>query len=320
MHRGWRMGVGLVCPLILSIPGHGAGAESLAEPILSATELAALDLENAMWRKVDVREGVTANVKLLRRAGFAPAEVAAIRPKLAAIWQVDPERNFGWLNPETVEAIQEVDGEFIIRMRAVRLHKMTGIRPPGGAVEDEAKVNRLWRRAVLRVLEDDEVAEFRLMNSPAAQEAARLSSGLVLTTMEQRELFQRHRDFALGYGEAALGLQHASLERRMAELDYFDAVRDLLGVDRFAVFLERASPEFFAMREALGPEIGIGAATDLWRLRQQQEITRRRTGYVSRNADRQMRQEVQEKALALLGASDYARYAAETDGRWLRAR
>jgi hypothetical protein len=263
---------------------------------------------------------VPENLKLWRRAGFTAAKVEEMRPKLEAIWEVDPQRNFGWLSPETVEAIQEVDREFVGRMRAVRLHALNGIKPAGGVVEDAARVNRLWRRAVLRVLEDDEVAEFRLMNSPAAQEAARLSAGLVLTNIEQRELFQRHRDFALGYGDAGFGGLPASLERKLAELDYFDAIREALGVDRFAVFLERASPEFSSMRQALGPEVGSGAAVDLWRLRQQQEITRRRTGFVSGNADRQMRQAVQQQALAVLGAPTYARYCEDTDGRWLRSR
>lgn len=320
MHRGWRIVGGLLCPLLLSVPGYGAAAEPLVEPILSAAELAALDRENAMWRKVDVREDVSVNLKLWRRAGFNPVEIEAIQPKLLAIWRVDPERNFGWLSPETVEAIREVDQEFIVRMRAIRLRAVTGIKPAGGAAEDEAKVNRLWRRAVLRVLQDDEVAEFRLMNFPAAQEAARLAGGLALTNIEQRELFQRHRDFVLAYGEGSFGLHQTNLERKMAELDYFDAIRQALGADRFAVFLERASSEFSSMRQVLGPEVGAEAAVDLWRLRQQQEITRRRTGYVSRSADRQMRQEAQAQALVLLGAPDYARYSEATDGRWLRAR
>jgi len=321
MKRSWRIAGGLICPLILFTPVRVAGAEPLTGPILSAADLAALDRENAMWRLADVREEVPVNLKIWQWAGFTPAEVDALRLKLGTIWYVDVERNFGWLSPETIEAIQEIDREFTIRMRAARLQAVTGVKPPGGGVaEDEAKVNRLWRRAVLRVLADDEVAEFRLMNSPAAQEATRLSTGLGLTRIEQRELFQRHRDFALAYGEAAFGARQVTLDRQMAELDYFDAVREMLDADRFAVFLGRAAPEFSAMRQALGPEAGAGAAVDLWRLRQQQDIARRKAGFVSGNADRQMKREAQEKALALLGAPGYARYFEETDARWLRAR
>src|SRR5690606_1995481 len=109
-----------------------------------------------------------------RSAGYALPEVSAIGSQLEAIWGATAERNFGWLHEDTVAQIKEVDREFISRMRAARLHRATGIRAAGSMVHSEATVNRLWRQALLRVLDYDEIGEFHLMNSASARELNRL--------------------------------------------------------------------------------------------------------------------------------------------------
>lgn len=141
-------------------------------------------------------ESVEENLARLGAAGFTPAEVAAIQPRLAAMWDVPVERNFGWLHEDTVREIREIDRQFIGRMRAVRLCEAMGIRSGGRAPGNVNSITRLWRGVVFKVLDYDEIAEFRLMNSASAREVGRLVEGLTLSDDELRTLFEWQRDFA----------------------------------------------------------------------------------------------------------------------------
>lgn len=84
-----------------------------------------------MWRLVRPGESVEEIIARIGAAGFTPEEVAVLQPRLAAMWDVPVDRNFGWLHEGTVRQIREIDRQFIGRMRTVRLHEATDIRPGG---------------------------------------------------------------------------------------------------------------------------------------------------------------------------------------------
>jgi hypothetical protein len=152
--------------ILLSWPGISALAQSRSgDVILTPSELAALERENAMWRATQVEETVEQTRQRWRAAGFTTAEVDSLSPRLHEIWDVEPARQFGWLPAEAIERIEEVDREFMVRWRAARRYEATGIRFAGKTPEDLASLNRAWQRAILRVLDPRDVAEYRLMNS-----------------------------------------------------------------------------------------------------------------------------------------------------------
>jgi hypothetical protein len=297
-----------------------AGGMSGGERVLSAAELNALDRENAMWRLARVEQEIPDVMETWRTAGFSEAEVEALRAPLTELWSVAAERNFGWLHEDTVALVKEVDEEFIPRMRALRLYQAMGIRSERYPATSVVALNRMWRQAILRVLEYDEIAEFMLMNSPSARESARLAAGLNLSLAEQRLLFSWQREFDLANAGAGLGgLAARRFDWREARLDHWDRIRELLGDDRFVVYLTRAEGEFENMREVLS---GVGASEsgtflDLWWVRQKHEISRAR---ISLGTDRTLRArdaEVQAAALAVLGEERFQRYAQNDSARWL---
>ncbi|HWA24276.1 MAG TPA: hypothetical protein VG734_01280 [Lacunisphaera sp.] len=301
--------------LVLSFgPGFGA-----AERLLTGEELAALDRENRMWRLMAVADEAPANLQRLRQAGFGAEEIDRFQPKLEEIWTVKAERNFGWLNAEAVEKVQAVDREFIPRMRAARLRETVGIQA-GTAGATITEVNRQWRRAILEVLEHDELAEFRLVNSLAAREISRLLEGIPLSTGEERRLFQLERDFRAAYQPDDLPPRRTSdAHQREARLDHLTAIRDTLGDDRFATYLGRADPEFAEMRPALaraGAE-EPGLALELWRIRQKHLINR--AGAPSGPKLRELEFAAQAAAMALLGEERFRRYAQDENSRWMFA-
>jgi hypothetical protein len=290
------------------------------ERVLSVAELNAMDRENAMWRVASVDHEVSEVIGQWRATGFNEAEVNALHTRLTELWTVTAERNFGWLHEDTVEQVKSVDREFIPRMRAVRLYQATGIRSTRYPPASVSGLNRMWRQAILRVLAYDEIAEFMLMNSPSARESARLAEGLKLSMAEQRLLFGWQREFDLANAGASLGgLAVRRFDWREARLDHWDRVRELLGDDRFVVFLSRAEQEFDDMRAELA-RIGAGETTmalDLWWVRQKHEISR---GRVPLSTDRTLRQrdaEVQASALAVLGEEQFQLYARSDHARWL---
>lgn len=296
----------------------GVAPTTGAEKLLGPEELAALDRENRMWRLVSLEADVPANLQRLGTAGYDAAELARFQPKLEEVWTVAAERNFGWLNPDAVERIQAIDREFITRMRAARMFEAVGIQRETRAVTS-AEVNREWRRAILGVLEQDELAEFRLVNSLAAREMSRALEGVALSTSEARRLFELDRDFRAAYGsDPGLGARSRDPQRREAWLDHLAAIRETLGDDRFVVYLGRVDAEFGEMRPTLariGAEEGR-LALDLWRLRQKHAVDRSRPGLGGLAAAEQDAA-AQSAVAALLGEDRYRLYVQEDNARWL---
>ncbi|HEX2861127.1 MAG TPA: hypothetical protein VHN79_05790 [Lacunisphaera sp.] len=264
-------------------------------------------------------EDVSENLQRLRAAGFAAAEVGAHRPKLEAVWTVPDERNFGWLNAEAVEKIKAVDLEFIPRMRSARLFAMVGIQLDVPPVTVTA-VNREWRRAILRALDFDELAEFRLANSAAARGISRLLEGISITSGEERRLFQLERDFRAAYGSDPVpGQRPRNPYEREARLDHLAAIRETLGDERFAVYLGRADSIFSETRQVLG-RLGIdetGSALALWQIRQGLELKRSRQGVVGGRTGKELDADAQAAVAAVLGEAAFQRYAGEDGARWL---
>ena len=104
-----------------------------------------------------------------------------------------------------------------------------------------------------------------------------------------------------------------------ALLDYFEDVRGILGDERFVTFLGRASPEFAAMRRALGETVTPEVAYGLWRLRRRQDLAFRKSGFTTQQQQRELVPQSRAEARALLGEAGYARYCDDNDSRWLQS-
>jgi hypothetical protein len=305
--------------LLLLSSGRGwAAPEVNDERLFTHAEVAGLERENRLWRLVRPDEDTDANLARIRAAGCTPEEVAAIQPRLAAMWDVPVERNFGWLHEDTVRQIQEIDRQFIGRMRTRRLYEGTGIRSGGQTPARVDTLNRLWKGAILKVLDYDEIAEFRLVNSASAREVGRLVAGLKLSDDELRTLFEWQREFTGIHGTTPPGSGNQPAWRRKEQLDQWQRIRELLGDERFLVYLSRASARFGHMQQALvrSGEPGAGAALDMWWLRQSYELARsNRSPVVKREAE--LKAETRAKALTILEAERLAHYMADQDGGWL---
>lgn len=297
-----------------------ANPEGHAERIFTAGELAALDRENAMWRQVRADAEVPEILQAWRRAGFTAEEVDACAPRLARLWEVSSARHFGWLHEDTVEQLKQVDREFVIRMRAVRLREETGVQLAGYPSASPREVDRQWRQAILRVLDYDEIAEFMLMNSHAAREAVRLCEGIELSADEQRRLFLWHREFDLAHERDGIAPGRSRDPAwREARLDHLAKVQELIGVDRFAIYLGRAEPGFEEMKKALsGIEAGGNAsAVEVWWIRQRLELARARQPLLTANNVREADAQAQARVAAVLGEECFRRYAEGDHALWL---
>jgi hypothetical protein len=300
---------------------HGVAQPAPGEELLTDSEIAAMDRENGMWRLANPDQGLAANITRLKQAGYSDEEIAALQPRLAAMWTVPFERNFGWLRPDAVERIRAVDHEFVGRMRAAQLYDRTGVRTGTGGQETTAAVNHQWRVAILQALTNDELVEFQLMNSTAARQESRLTRGLALTGDEQRTLFEWRRDYDGRHGSPLSTESGLSAWQRELLLDQCRRLRDLLGDARFAVYLSRINPGFERMRIALdrGGEVKPATALELWWLRQKDypEIDSQRGVTVPGRAALLAR--LQERVAGILGEAKLKAYLEDTDGRWLAA-
>jgi hypothetical protein len=294
----------------------GWAGDVAAEKILSPAELATMERENGMWRLVRPEEEVPANLARLAKAGFTASEVASLQLRLAAWWDVPLERNFGWLHQETVGQIQEIDRQFVVRMRAVRLFEGTGIRR-SGETASVGDLTRLWRSAILKVLEFDELAEFRLMNSASAQALGLLVKDLPVSEDELRTLFEWQREFTGTHGAAAPAVAKQPVWQREEQLGQWHRIRELLGDGRFAIYLGRASPVFDRMQQALERAGGASptVALDLWWLRQRDGWARDQEFLGNRRNE--LTAQMKTKAVALLGEGPASKYIQDEDGRWL---
>ena len=301
---------------LLGVPVVGAGSDP--ERVMSATELKQLERENAMWRQVRVEEDAAANMRRWREAGFTAAEVAALQPQLTLLWAVPAERNFGWLRAETVEQIKAVDREYIVRMRAVRL-QLVGIRGGQPRGSSEVTVNQQWRQAILKVLDYDEVSEFRLMNSVSAQKIGRLVDDLDLTPGEQRMLFTWQKEFDGMYGTDPFSPGTRRADLLEAKLEQWSLIRGLLGDERFSIYLARAEPDFVAMRQELVASLILSPTEtlDLWWLHQKYDLAKSRQRVTTPRFIQGLAGEYQGEVTKLMGAERSEVYFALEAGRWL---
>lgn len=315
MHAGKRM---LRLLLILAVVAV-AGKASESDRILTEAELAFIDRENAMWRLVRVEDEVPANVRLWRSKGFTEFEVNLLLPQLTAIWEVELERNYGWLSKEAIGRLQDVDRRFIYRLRTARLYQAAGIQSGQGRPETLAGVTREWQRAIQRELDSREIAEFRLMNSLSAQKVARWMKGLRVSPDELRTLCLWQRDFDGQHRDDPrfpTGLQR--VRRIEDDLDYSSRLRALLGDDRFVVYLVRADPDFERLYQSVAQLENANAtmALDLWWLKQRHAIHQGKIpGFKARG---NQRAQFNEEAEAILGTVRFSVYRQDEAARWLR--
>jgi hypothetical protein len=316
-HIGWLLRLTWLClSLVSASPAFGQQGD---ERLLSDAEIAGLERENAMWRLVKPGEGMQANVTRLRQAGYSPEDIAALQPQLAAVFTVPFERNFGWLRPETVEEVREIDRQFIGRMRAVQLYRRSGVQVGDSARESMGSINRQWRDAILEVLDHRESAEFRLMNSGSARDETRLTKGLTLTADEQRTLFGWRQDYDGRHGVPLGTTSGLSAWQREAQLDQCGRIRYLLGDERFAIYLSRVNPGFEQMRAALSRlgETNSAAMLDLWWLRQREAVAIDRRIGLKVQERNELVARLRGRAAGLLGEVRLAAYLEDEDGRWL---
>jgi len=294
--------------------GCAATAARADEKLLTPEEMRRLDRENEFWRALRADEDTAASLARLRRRGANADELSSFEPKLAALWDVDVPRAWGWLRPEQIEAIKEVDRAFIPRVRAARLRAATGIEiDPEHRGETLLAVNSRWQRAVLRTLDYDQLGEFRLMNSPSAQKVARHFENVPLTDDERRTIYDWQREF-----EATAGVDGGRLRsgRHEVVLDHRRRIRELIGDDRFAVYLASAEPKFARMHDALGEDVDNTTALDAWWIREQFWLAQDQPREIGLS-NRVLAARTEDQLRARLGEPLATRYLASDDARWV---
>ncbi len=284
------------------------------ETLLTPEELSRIDRENELWRALRAEDDTEAALARLRRHGATAEELSWFEPRLSRLWDVDVPREWGWLRPEQVDAIKEVDRTFIPRLRAARLRVVTGIEiAPAYRGETLLAVNARWQRALLRVLDYDQIAEFRLMNSESARKTARHFENVPLTDDERRTIYDWQREFETTAGPGGARLRGA---QRVVLLDHRRRIRELLGDDRFAVYLASAEPRFARMHDALGEDVENTTALDAWAIREQFSLERdapRDFGVSISTLAGRTEARLQQR----LGEPLFARYVATAEAKWL---
>ena len=309
----------LALGLLGATASTGLAQAAPGEKIYSAAELKALDRLNDLWLTVRAKDDLDANLRWLRQAGFAAEDIAALEPTLRRLWLVEPERSFGHLTPETVERIQEIDREFTVKLRAARLYLATGFAAPGTPRLSPREVDSAWHRAILRALDYDEIAEFRLLNHGSARKVNAWSRPLALNDLERRTLNEWQRAFDTAHPGPSTGGRQDQL-RREANLDLHERIRGLLGDERALLYLKNASEPFSAFVRALEASGGFAATAvlDAWGLEKRFEIARAR----ERNFQQveRLAADTRDQISATLGPVAFPAYLASADARWVYPR
>lgn len=313
-----RLLLGLVSIGIFVLPlAEMNGGEH--EHLLSSSDLAVMDRDNSMWRLVRVDDDVETNLRLWRSKGFTEADVNRLQPSLSAVWDVEVQRNYGWLSQEAVEQIQKVDRKYIARLRALRLFSAFGIRTEALRAEGMTALSREWQSAIRHRLDDRDLREFRLMNSRSALTVARLGQGLNFSTDELRTLCEWQREFEdqHEHDPRNQGYFHRSW-RAEDNLEYWTKVRSLLGDARLVVYLARADRDFDRMNQTV-TRLGVSTPTtvlDLWWMKEKREIATARTS--DRKESERVARLTHDGAEELLGKVRFAQYSQDETARWLR--
>jgi len=301
----------LLPPLVAALLALGSTAALRAADesrLLTSEEIVRVDRENTLWRLVRVDANLSANLAGLRSNGVLAAELDWFEPKLAAAWDVPLHREFGWMRPDQVEAIKAVDDEFVARLRSARVRREVGIElDPAHRGETVLAVLALWRRTLLRTLDYDQFAEFRLMNSPSAERAARFFENIPLSDDERRTVYAWQSEF--DRIDPPFALTAAALEYR---LDHWSRLRDLLGDERMALYLSVSQPGFARMWNALGPEVSSPTALDSWRILQELLLQKKR-GVAYGDTMGSLQERAQARFRALIGEEVWAHFAAAPD-------
>jgi len=296
-----------------------SGRES--ERIYSLDEVAVIDRENKLWRLVDAAKTVEANIQGLLAARFPAAEVEALKPRLVAMWAVDLGLRLDGVDQTTLAKIKELEPEYAIRLRRARVRAL--VVRLGGEHEPltPVAIQGRWRSEIMRLLDDRELQEFTLMNAPSAVALDKLTKNITLTLDERRTLYRWKQDFV---GEKLMLSSQShfrggelSAHLLEAQLDYWRQIRELLGDDRFAVFLKAADPGFERMAGELDRIGGVHAAQvlDLWEIRKKDEVENSLIPSGSSRYGRAIK--LYESAAAILGAEALAIYEQSGDAKWL---
>jgi hypothetical protein len=282
--------------------------------LLTPEEITRVDRENALWRLVRADSDLPANLTRLRSKGATTADLAWFAPKLAATWDVSLHREFGWMRPEQIEAIKAVDREFVARLRAARVRRDVGIElDPAHRGEAVLTVLARWQRTLLRTIDYDQLAEFRLMNSGSAEKAARFFENIPLSDDERRTVYEWQRN----YDENVVPFTQkaGTLEFRF---DHWTRLRDLLGDERMAIYLADSEPGFARMQDALGTEVSAVLALDAWWIFQEHWLEQQR-GLAFGDSIGAQQERVRTRLQTRLGAEVWAHYVASSNfPRWLR--
>lgn len=307
------------CPLFFLVAFCAVGIPGAlaAAPTPAFSDSAAIDREDRMWRAIRPEDDVETNLARLEQLGAPPEEVAAFAERLTQLWSPPAPRDYGWLSPEAVAAIAQIDRDYLVRMRAARLRAVSGLQT--GETATPAEVAGAWHRAVLRVLDDREIAELRFLNSASSRRAATHAKNIVLTEDERRQIYDWQRNFDALYPP---GRRHEHHQRLADQLALWARIRSLIGDGRFADYLREASPTFAQLQEIAAWEGGPSATTtgvlDLWWLWQtacveRMEMTRRLPPREVNEFTTRFREDL----LARLGPNFLAALATLDGGHWL---
>lgn len=283
--------------------------------LLTPEEIARVDRENALWHLVQADLDLPANLARLRANGATPADLAWFEPKLTAIWDVALHREFGWMHPDQVEAIKAVDRVFTARLRAARVRREVAIElDPSHRGESPLTVLALWRRMILRTLDYDQVAEFRLMNSDSAEKVARFLENIPLSDDERRTIYTWQREYDAS--DRPFAHDSDALDYR---LFHWIRMRDLLGDERMVLYLMAAEPQFARLQDALGPEVSNTTALDAWRAFKEFQIEQRKGPTAGETVGDQQKR-MQARLRTLLGEANWAHFVDDPkSGEWLLA-
>jgi hypothetical protein len=308
-----RLTLGLIC-----LAAAWATASGGNPTLLTAEDLAVLEQENKMWRAVRTDLEVAENLQLLKALGHDPSDLAWFALKLEQLWQLPGARGLGALNSDTREKIEEVERDFVSLYRATRRFEETGVRPSSGPLYTRGQLNTLWRKAMTQALSYEEMRDYSLARSDEAKRVERLSQGLTLTSIEQRELIRMAREF--GDRDNTLVQPRPTLRAFLeAQLDYYSAIRSLLGDERFVPYLERANEDFLFLRQALPEGTSPVTALDCFWLRLKTGIALRKP--VLPPAARQaIGAQAREEIAGILEESGFRHYQATEHARWLYPR
>lgn len=263
--------------LLLIIFWTGCLTAAAEQPsLIDSVDPAVIEREDRMWRLVRPEDELEGNLQRIEQLGAPAEEFERFSARLTRLWTPAAPRFYGWLHEEKAAAIAEIDREFLIRARAARLREASGLQT--GTRESSAQVATAWHQAILRVLDYDELAEFRLMNSPSSQKVAQQAKHLVLTDDERRQIFDWQRDFD---GPHAIGQSLRSADRLEAQLELWTRFRSLLGDGRFVSFLSEANPAFSRIHAAITDDplrpVTATRALDAWWIWQRAMVQQIRT-------------------------------------------